>query len=100
MKLLRPLCAFVKVINLVIFSDLTTEKYNLLIGLQEASEACCALTPYGTCDGKRPPCKDRKSYVFFDAYHPTEAAYKILAQNCFNGVGACVPLNIQQLASI
>ncbi|EXC20534.1 GDSL esterase/lipase 7 [Morus notabilis] len=69
-------------------------------GIQVASVPCCALTPFGTCDGKRPPCEDRKSHVFFDAFHPTEAAYKILAQNCFGDSGACIPMNIRQLASI
>ncbi|PON77501.1 Lipase [Parasponia andersonii] len=67
-------------------------------GLKDASNACCVLTPYGTCDSSRVPCNDRDSRVFFDAAHPTEAAYKILANGCFNGVGVCLPINLQQLA--
>ncbi|XP_010108885.2 GDSL esterase/lipase 7 [Morus notabilis] len=69
-------------------------------GFKDASNPCCALTPYGTCDGKRPPCEDRNSRVFFDAFHPTEAAYKIIAQNCFSGSGVCVPMNVLELARL
>ena len=73
---------------------------NTSTGLKEASNACCVLTPYGTCNPSKAPCQDRQSHVFFDAAHPTEAAYKILANGCFSGVGVCLPLNLQQLAQL
>ena len=69
-------------------------------GLKDASNTCCVLTPYGMCNPSKAPCHNRQSHVFFDAAHPTEAAYKILMSGCFNDVGVCLPMNLQQLARI
>lgn len=68
-------------------------------GLKEVASPCCPVTPLGICDAKRPPCPDRSSFAFFDAFHPTEATYKALAETCFSGNHLCVP-NIQQLATL
>ncbi|KAL5543998.1 hypothetical protein UlMin_007782 [Ulmus minor] len=68
-------------------------------GLKEVASPCCPVTPFGNCDAKRPPCPDRNLFAFFDAFHPTEATYKALAETCFTGKHLCVP-NIQQLATL
>ncbi|CAI9772123.1 unnamed protein product [Fraxinus pennsylvanica] len=43
-------------------------------------------------------CDDRSKYVFWDAYHPTEAANLIIADKLLNGdKSVCYPMNIRQL---
>ncbi|KAL9178160.1 hypothetical protein ABFS82_01G107100 [Erythranthe guttata] len=43
-------------------------------------------------------CGDRKRYVFWDAYHPTEAANLAVADKLLNGDQTnCSPMNIRQL---
>ncbi|KAI3792674.1 hypothetical protein L2E82_06562 [Cichorium intybus] len=43
-------------------------------------------------------CADRSKYMFFDAYHPGQAANFIIAQHVLNGdENICSPLNIRQL---
>lgn len=71
-----------------------------LAGLKDASNPCCAVLPFGICDHKKAPCRDRNSHAFFDALHPTEAAYKVFAERCFNGLGSCIPINVKQLAML
>ncbi|XP_062116041.1 GDSL esterase/lipase 7-like [Humulus lupulus] len=71
-------------------------------GLKEGFKPCCGVTKYGTCDSFQKSCTDRKDYVFFDGFHLTQAAYKVLATQCFNATtsAACVPINLQQLAKL
>ncbi|EXC04026.1 GDSL esterase/lipase [Morus notabilis] len=71
-----------------------------LSGLKDASNPCCVLLPFGLCDPRKAPCRDRNSHAFFDAVHPTEAAYKVFAESCFSGIGSCVPMNVKQLATL
>lgn len=43
-------------------------------------------------------CEDRNTYVFWDAYHPTEASNRIVADRMLNGNKSdCWPLNIREL---
>ncbi|KAL2551060.1 GDSL-like Lipase/Acylhydrolase superfamily protein [Forsythia ovata] len=43
-------------------------------------------------------CDNRSNYVFWDAYHPTEAANLIIADKLLNGdKGVCYPMNIRHL---
>ncbi|KAL3528169.1 hypothetical protein ACH5RR_012825 [Cinchona calisaya] len=47
------------------------------------------------------PCFNRKQYVFWDAFHPTEDVCTILAQRAYSGPPSdCYPMNVQQLALI
>ena len=66
--------------------------------------ACCGLgTNRGqiTCLPFQFPCSDRSSYVFWDAFHPTQAVNAILAQRAFNGPQRdCYPINVQQMTLI
>ncbi|KAF4388836.1 hypothetical protein F8388_019015 [Cannabis sativa] len=52
-------------------------------GLEEISKGCCGTgtIEYGdSCKGMD-TCKDPSKYVFWDAVHPTEKMYKIIADN-------------------
>lgn len=43
-------------------------------------------------------CEDRGKYVFWDAYHPTEAANLIIAEKLLNGDrSVSFPINIREL---
>ncbi|CAI9117175.1 OLC1v1018521C1 [Oldenlandia corymbosa var. corymbosa] len=47
------------------------------------------------------PCLNRNEYVFWDAFHPTQAVNAILAQRAFSGpTSDCYPINVQQLSLI
>ncbi|KMT19946.1 hypothetical protein BVRB_1g009920 [Beta vulgaris subsp. vulgaris] len=69
-------------------------------GFSVIDRACCGLGQI-TCMPSAVPCPDRKQYLFWDAYHTTEAANSILAQRAFVGPPTdCYPINFQQLALI
>lgn len=52
-----------------------------------------------TCLPFETPCEDRDRYVFWDAFHPTEAMNVLMAKIAFNGNKDFIyPMNIHQLA--
>ncbi|GFP81260.1 GDSL esterase/lipase at1g71691 [Phtheirospermum japonicum] len=54
-----------------------------------------------TCLPFQTPCPDRNQYIFWDAYHPTEAVNILLGQRAFNGSTDYVyPINIERLATL
>ncbi|KAK3013963.1 hypothetical protein RJ639_008509 [Escallonia herrerae] len=73
-------------------------------GFSTVDRGCCGIgrnqgqitcLPYAT------PCINRSQYVFWDAFHPTQAANAILAQRAYMGpTSDCHPMNVQQLALI
>ncbi|XP_051124997.1 GDSL esterase/lipase At1g29670-like [Andrographis paniculata] len=42
---------------------------------------CCAVTPDGMCIPDTIPCSNRDEHMFWDSFHPTEAATLIFAKN-------------------
>ena len=43
-------------------------------------------------------CSDRDKHVFWDAFHPTEAANRLIARAAFDGnTSEIVPMNLRQL---
>ncbi|KAF3788019.1 GDSL esterase/lipase [Nymphaea thermarum] len=65
---------------------------------------CCGVdTDQGQtdCIPLTPPCQNRSEYVFWDAFHPTEAANRVLAQRVYAGPPSdCYPINVSQLLMI
>ncbi|KAF6152203.1 hypothetical protein GIB67_039391, partial [Kingdonia uniflora] len=54
-----------------------------------------------TCLPFQTPCMNRKQYVFWDAFHPTEEVNIIMARKVFSGgTDVVYPMNIQQLATL
>ncbi|KAK1276182.1 GDSL esterase/lipase [Acorus gramineus] len=54
-----------------------------------------------TCLPMQVPCLNRNQYVFWDAFHPTQAVNAILAQRAFTGPPSdCYPINVQQMAQL
>ncbi|MCL7029550.1 hypothetical protein MKW94_010412 [Papaver nudicaule] len=73
-------------------------------GFTEVNKGCCGIGRNKgqiTCLPFQTPCANRKQYVFWDAFHPTEAVNIILGKLAFSGKNDVVyPLNIQQLAAL
>ncbi|KAL0348575.1 UNVERIFIED_CONTAM: GDSL esterase/lipase [Sesamum angustifolium] len=71
-------------------------------GFNNANSACCGIA--GRFDGLIPcgptskVCEDRSKYVFWDPFHPTDAANSIIAMRLVDGDSADIwPINIRQL---
>ncbi|KAF2314186.1 hypothetical protein GH714_024073 [Hevea brasiliensis] len=73
-------------------------------GFTEVKAACCGL---GTLKAKVPClpiakyCSNRKDHVFWDLFHPTEAAARILVDTVFDGPSQYTyPMNVRQLIAV
>ncbi|XP_075517249.1 GDSL esterase/lipase At1g71691-like [Primulina tabacum] len=73
-------------------------------GFSAVNRGCCGIGRNRgqiTCLPFQTPCPDRKQYIFWDAFHPTEAVNILFGQKAFNGnTEFAYPINIQQLASL
>ncbi|CAO2819344.1 unnamed protein product [Amaranthus hypochondriacus] len=90
-----------------IFMDIISN--HLHYGFENAKDPCCGgLFPPIMCfkaendtNTSSVLCEDRSKYVFWDAFHPTEAANLIIANKFLNGDQRFTsPLNIRQLYKI
>lgn len=53
-----------------------------------------------TCLPFQRPCLNRNTYIFWDAFHPTERVNILLGKAAYSGGADLVhPMNIQQLAA-
>lgn len=76
-----------------------------VLGFENANEPCCGgyFPPFVCFEGANAStqsvlCDDRSKYVFWDAYHPTEAANVIIAKELLDDDGSISsPINIRQL---
>ncbi|KAK6946927.1 GDSL lipase/esterase [Dillenia turbinata] len=73
-------------------------------GFTETKAACCGL---GTLNAEVPClpisnyCPNRNDHVFWDLYHPTQAAASILTDNLFDGTGQYThPVNVRELVAV
>uniref|UniRef100_A0A0A9E2Q2 GDSL esterase/lipase n=1 Tax=Arundo donax TaxID=35708 RepID=A0A0A9E2Q2_ARUDO len=74
-------------------------------GFTVLDQGCCGVGRNNgqiTCLPMQQPCDDRSKYVFWDAFHPTEAANRIYAAKAFNSTSTsdAYPINVSQLATI
>ncbi|QHO40775.1 GDSL esterase/lipase [Arachis hypogaea] len=76
-------------------------------GLRTGSSACCGfggqsqLAGIIPCGPTSSLCSDRYKHVFWDAYHPSEAANLILAKQLLDGDNRYVsPFNVRQLSAL
>ncbi|KAL5539279.1 hypothetical protein UlMin_042744 [Ulmus minor] len=53
-------------------------------GFKKWDTGCCHTNELGQCDPKEPPCEYRNEYVYWDAFHPTEAANLISASRVYS----------------
>lgn len=75
-----------------------------LAGFSVIDRGCCGIGRNRgqiTCLPYAVPCSNRNQYMFWDAFHPTEAANAILAWRAYNGPPSdSYPINVQQMALI
>ncbi|XP_058097654.1 GDSL esterase/lipase At1g71691-like [Magnolia sinica] len=73
-------------------------------GFSTIDRGCCGIGRNRgqiTCLPLQTPCLNRDQYVWWDAFHPTEAVNVILGSRAFSGNSNVVhPINIQQLANL
>ncbi|KAK9115159.1 hypothetical protein Syun_021956 [Stephania yunnanensis] len=62
-------------------------------GFKDSNTSCCNVntTIGGLCLPNSKLCKDRKDFVFWDAFHPTEAANMVLADRIFSTLFSSAP---------
>ncbi|KAI9116417.1 hypothetical protein K1719_012584 [Acacia pycnantha] len=92
-----------------IFMDVANMFRDILLnarshGFSVVNRGCCGIGRNRgqiTCLPFQTPCPNRRQYVFWDAFHPTEAFNILMATMAFNGHSSFVfPLNINQLAQL
>ncbi|KAH6832699.1 GDSL-like Lipase/Acylhydrolase superfamily protein [Perilla frutescens var. hirtella] len=73
-------------------------------GFKTSKEACCGQGPYnglGLCTPLSNLCSDRNSYVFWDPFHPTEKANRLIVQQILTGSKAYVyPMNLSTIMAM
>ncbi|CAI9118889.1 OLC1v1020516C1 [Oldenlandia corymbosa var. corymbosa] len=92
-----------------VYADVYRTVYDLVqnytsYGFQNSSFACCYVSGnFGglfPCNPTSKVCTDRSKFVFWDPYHPTEAANLIIAKRMLDGGPNDIwPKNIRQLIS-
>jgi phospholipase/lecithinase/hemolysin len=75
---------------LVIFNFRTIMIY---IGFKVSNTSCCNVDTSigGLCLPNSKMCKNRNEYVFWDAFHPSDAANAILAEKFFTSIFSSAP---------
>ncbi|KAK3206683.1 hypothetical protein Dsin_020729 [Dipteronia sinensis] len=74
-------------------------------GFTVTNAGCCGVGRNNgqiTCLPLQTPCQNRRQYVFWDAFHPTEAANAVLGRRSYSAQSSsdCHPMDIQQLAQL
>ncbi|KAK7847433.1 gdsl esterase/lipase [Quercus suber] len=73
-------------------------------GFAEVKAACCGLGNLNAkvaCLPVAKYCSNRNDHVFWDLYHPTEAAHRILLDDIFDGSSQYTfPMNVKQLIAV
>jgi phospholipase/lecithinase/hemolysin len=74
-------------------------------GFTVLDRGCCGVGRNNgqiTCLPMQTPCDDRSKYIFWDAFHPTEAANRIIAAKVFNSSSTAYanPINVSRLAAM
>ncbi|KAG6494365.1 hypothetical protein ZIOFF_049390 [Zingiber officinale] len=77
-----------------------SSKYGFLV----TNQACCGHGRYGgqlSCLPMERPCSNRDQYLFWDSFHPTQAANAIMSNGCFSATATdCFPITGDQLVEI
>ncbi|KAL1829615.1 hypothetical protein ACET3Z_008027 [Daucus carota] len=86
-----------------IFQDLVTRPANF--GFRVTTAGCCGVGRNNgqiTCLPFQNPCRNRNEYVFWDAFHPTEAANIVLGRRSYAAESGsdAYPFDIRRLAQL
>ncbi|KAJ0018499.1 hypothetical protein Pint_10159 [Pistacia integerrima] len=74
-------------------------------GFRVTNTGCCGVGRNNgqiTCLPAQTPCPNRREYVFWDAFHPTDAANEIIARRSYSAQSAsdAYPMDIRRLAQL
>ncbi|XP_044461120.1 GDSL esterase/lipase At5g45670-like [Mangifera indica] len=74
-------------------------------GFRVTNAGCCGVGRNNgqiTCLPAQTPCPNRREYVFWDAFHPTEAANEIIGRRSYSAQSAsdAYPMDIRRLAQL
>ncbi|KAG6404687.1 hypothetical protein SASPL_136940 [Salvia splendens] len=73
-------------------------------GFRTSKEACCGQGPYnglGLCTPLSNLCSNRDEYVFWDPFHPTERANRLIVQQILEGSQKYVyPMNLRAIMAM
>ncbi|XP_047312887.1 GDSL esterase/lipase At4g28780-like [Impatiens glandulifera] len=76
----------------------------ILFGIREAKTACCGQGKFNgevPCNKSASLCPDRKEYLFWDMFHPTQAVSQLAALTLYGGSQPFVaPMNFSRLAGV
>lgn len=73
------------------------------VGFETSKDACCGQGPYnglGLCTPLSSLCENRDAYVFWDGYHPSERANRIIVDEIFNGIKYVEPMNLSTFMAL
>lgn len=76
----------------------------MIAGFAEVKAACCGLGNLNAkvaCLPISKYCTNRRDHLFWDLYHPTEAAARLFIDDAFDGPSHhTFPLNVRQLVAL
>ncbi|MBA0857431.1 hypothetical protein Goshw_012392 [Gossypium schwendimanii] len=97
-KQLQALNSFMEIFTK--FFKMCLNHLNLMVRFKDVNSSCC-IDKNGTriqvCAPNIDPCEDRKTRVFFDPFHPSEAMHFLWARRFLKDSSICSPINLIQL---
>ncbi|KAM0071519.1 putative triacylglycerol lipase [Helianthus debilis subsp. tardiflorus] len=98
-----PDAKFIYINNYGIFRDLINRPKNF--GFRVTNKGCCGVGRNNgqiTCLPFQTPCQNRNNYIFWDAFHPTEAACTIVGRRSYSAASSTdvYPIDIRRLAQL
>lgn len=74
----------------------------VISGFTVSDVGCCTVNDGGLCYLDQTPCQNRTEYVFWDAFHPTEAYNVITANRTYSAYDPAdsYPMDVSQLVEL
>eukprot|EP00257_Ricinus_communis_P026270 XP_025013684.1 uncharacterized protein LOC8267205 [Ricinus communis] len=72
------------------------------VGFRNLTSGCCEARQDGQCIENQAPCPDRRVFVFWDTFHPTEASNLFTAGRTYKSLNSsdCYPFDLHSLAQL
>ncbi|CAI0560906.1 unnamed protein product [Linum tenue] len=75
---------------------------SICVGFKYITSGCCKSREDGQCVEGETPCSNRKEYVFWDSFHPTETGHKAVADRTYKSLlpSDSDPFDLHSLAAL
>ncbi|XP_061356076.1 GDSL esterase/lipase At1g29670-like [Gastrolobium bilobum] len=98
-----PAARFIYINSYGIFQDIINSPSSY--GFRVTNAGCCGVGRNNgqiTCLPLQTPCRNRREFLFWDAFHPTEAGNTVVGRRAYNAQSAsdAYPIDINRLAQI